>query len=79
MYAIVDIETTGGNAGTGSITEIAILISDGKSVMHKYTPLVNPMQPIPVFIEKLTGITDKMVSIHSFPTRHSSDHRKSVV
>ena len=26
MYAIVDIETTGGNAGTGSITEIAIII-----------------------------------------------------
>ena len=62
MYAIVDIETTGGNAGTGSITEIAILISDGKSVMHKYTTLVNPMQPIPIFIEKLTGITEKMVS-----------------
>ncbi|MEY4739403.1 MAG: hypothetical protein RLZZ05_787, partial [Bacteroidota bacterium] len=62
MYAIVDIETTGGNAGTGSITEIAILISDGKNIMHKYTTLVNPMQPIPVFIEKLTGITDGMVS-----------------
>ena len=62
MYAIVDIETTGGNAGTGSITEIAILISDGKNIMHKYTTLVNPMQPIPIFIEKLTGITDGMVS-----------------
>ena len=28
MYAIVDIETTGGNAGSGRITEIAIVITD---------------------------------------------------
>lgn len=62
MYAIVDIETTGGNAGTGSITEIAILISDGKEVLHRYSTLINPMRPIPIFIEKLTGITDAMVS-----------------
>lgn len=62
MYAIVDIETTGGNAGTGSITEIAILISDGSSILHRYTTLINPMQPIPIFIEKLTGINDRMVS-----------------
>lgn len=61
MYAIVDIETTGGNAGTGSITEIAILISDGREVLHRYSSLVNPMRPIPVFIEKLTGISDAMV------------------
>ncbi|MFZ9331545.1 MAG: exonuclease domain-containing protein [Chitinophagaceae bacterium] len=61
MYAIVDIETTGGNASTGSITEIAIVITDGKEIMHTYTSLVNPLQPIPLFIEKLTGISDKMV------------------
>lgn len=62
MYAIVDIETTGGNAGTDSITEIAILISDGKEVLHQFSTLVNPMRPIPIFIEKLTGINDAMVS-----------------
>jgi DNA polymerase-3 subunit epsilon len=62
MYAIVDIETTGGNAGSGRITEIAIVITDGKQVLDRYTTLVNPMLPIPVFIENLTGITDAMVS-----------------
>lgn len=61
MYAIVDIETTGGNAGTGSITEIAIAISEGKEIIHRYSTLVNPMQPIPLFIEKLTGISDELV------------------
>jgi len=62
MFAVVDIETTGGNAGTGSITEIAILITDGQQVLDRYTTLVNPMRPIPLFVEKLTGINDAMVS-----------------
>ena len=62
MYAIVDIETTGGNATTGSITEIAIVITDGKTVLHRYETLVNPMRPIPSFIQNLTGITDEMVA-----------------
>lgn len=61
MYAIVDIETTGGNAGTGSITEIAIIISEGQKIIHSYSSLVNPMQPIPLFIEKLTGISNELV------------------
>ena len=62
MYAIVDIETTGGNASTGSITEIAIIITDGKEILQTFESLVNPMQPIPLFIQNLTGITDEMVS-----------------
>jgi DNA polymerase-3 subunit epsilon len=62
MYAIVDIETTGGNATTGSITEIAIVITDGVTVLHRYETLVNPKQSIPPFIQNLTGITDDMVA-----------------
>lgn len=62
LYAIVDIETTGGNASSGSITEIAIAIHDGKNVLHFYETLINPHQPIPYFIQKLTGITDEMVA-----------------
>jgi DNA polymerase-3 subunit epsilon len=62
MYAIVDIETTGGNATSGSITEIAIVITDGREILHRFESLVNPMQPIPLFIQNLTGITDDMVA-----------------
>jgi DNA polymerase-3 subunit epsilon len=62
MYAIVDIETTGGHASANGITEVAILIHDGKSVIKRYTTLVNPQKPIPVYVQALTGITDEMVS-----------------
>lgn len=61
MYAIVDIETTGGFSGTHRITEIAVLISDGKDVTEEYHTLVNPGRSIPGFITGLTGISYDMV------------------
>jgi len=63
MYAIVDIETTGGHASANGITEIAILIHDGKEVIDQFRTLINPGMPIPVYIQSLTGINDEMVSV----------------
>ncbi|MCO5238250.1 MAG: exonuclease domain-containing protein [Chitinophagaceae bacterium] len=62
IYAIVDIETTGGYASANGITEIAVMIHDGKRVIDRFETLVNPLTPIPFFIQKLTGITDDMVA-----------------
>lgn len=61
MYAILDIETTGGNPKTNKITEIAIFNHDGNSVTKEFQSLVNPEQSIPDFIVRLTGINDEMV------------------
>ncbi|MFL9845656.1 exonuclease domain-containing protein [Flavobacterium rhizosphaerae] len=60
-YAIVDIETTGGNAGGSRITEIAIIIHDGKQVTDRFETLVNPEKEIPLPIFALTGINNNMV------------------
>jgi len=62
MYAIVDIETTGSHAGEGGITEICILISDGEKLIDRWESLINPEMPIPPFVQRLTGITDRMVA-----------------
>ena len=62
MYAIVDIETTGGYAAAHGITEISIHVFDGNQVVDKFETLVNPHQPIPRYIQALTGITDEMVA-----------------
>ena len=62
LYAVVDIETTGSYAAANGITEIAIVIHDGKQVINFYESLVNPHIPIPYFIERLTGITNEMVA-----------------
>lgn len=61
MYAIVDIETTGGHASANGITEIAICIHNGKKVIERYSTLVNPRREIPIYISALTGITNDMV------------------
>jgi DNA polymerase-3 subunit epsilon len=60
-YAIVDIETTGGNASGSRITEIAILIHDGNFVIDRWETLVNPQRHIPPAIFALTGIDNDMV------------------
>lgn len=62
MYAIVDIETTGGYAAANGITEISIQLFDGHTVTGKYETLVNPHQSIPRYIQAMTGITDAMVA-----------------
>lgn len=61
IYAIVDIETTGGSPKASKITEIAIYKHDGQQIIDQFETLVNPEMPIPEFITRLTGISDKMV------------------
>jgi DNA polymerase III subunit epsilon len=61
VYAIVDIETTGGYASAGGITEIAIVIYDGEKIVDRYETLVNPIYTIPRYVQALTGITNEMV------------------
>ncbi|MCS6935020.1 MAG: exonuclease domain-containing protein [Chitinophagales bacterium] len=61
MYAIVDVETTGGRPSTDRIVEIAIVVYDGEQILEKFSTLVNPKRPIDSYVTKLTGITDEMV------------------
>ena len=61
MYAIIDIETTGGSARIEKITEIAIYLHDGNKITGEFVSLVNPERNIPYFITNLTGITNEMV------------------
>jgi DNA polymerase-3 subunit epsilon len=61
MFAIIDIETTGGSAERDKITEICILIHDGLTVVDKFSTLINPERRIPYNITRITKITDEMV------------------
>ena len=61
MYAIIDIETTGLSPKTERITEIAIFIFDGYSIVDEYVTIINPERSIPYFITRLTGINNQTV------------------
>ena len=62
MYAIIDIETTGGSPVNEKITEIAVFIHNGQQIVDEYTTLINPEKKIPYNITSLTGITNDMVA-----------------
>jgi DNA polymerase III subunit epsilon len=62
MFAIVDIETTGGYAERNRIVEIAIVIHDGEKIVEEWSTLINPERNIPSTVTAIHGITDAMVS-----------------
>ena len=61
MYAILDIETTGGKFNEEGITEIAIYKFDGHTIVDQFISLVNPEKEIQQFVVGLTGINNKML------------------
>lgn len=61
MYAILDIETTGGKYNEEGITEIAIYKYDGHEIVDQFISLINPERPIQAFVVGLTGINNEML------------------
>ncbi|WP_027126710.1 exonuclease domain-containing protein [Gelidibacter mesophilus] len=61
MYAILDIETTGGKFNEEGITEVAIYKFDGHTVVDQFISLINPEREIQPFVVNLTGINSKML------------------
>jgi DNA polymerase-3 subunit epsilon len=61
LYAILDIETTGGKYNEEGITEIAVYKYDGHKVVDQFISLINPEIPIQPFVVGLTGINNEML------------------
>lgn len=73
MYAVIDVETTGGSPSLDRVVEVAIFVFDGEKVVDSFSTLLNPKRPIDPYVTKLTGITNEMV-MHS-PTFESVHER----
>ena len=61
-FAIVDIETNGGSPTGDNITEVAVILHDGRRELDRWVRLIRPARPIPSGITRLTGIDDTMVA-----------------
>lgn len=61
IYAILDIETTGGKYNEEGITEIAIYRFNGHEVVDQFISLINPEREIQPFVVNLTGINSNML------------------
>ncbi len=68
MYAVLDIESTGGKYNEEGIMEIAIHRFDGEKVVDQFISLINPEREIQPFVSNLTGINNKM--LRSAPKFH---------
>lgn len=60
-WAVIDIETTGVNAGTDEIIDLGFLQFEGTKLVRSYTSLVRCQNPVSTFITKLTGITNEVL------------------
>ena len=60
-FCVLDIETTGGSAQDGGITEIGAIKVRGGECLGTFQTMVNPGLLIPPSITMLTGITQAMV------------------
>ncbi|WP_010227706.1 exonuclease domain-containing protein [Gillisia marina] len=61
LFAVIDVETTGGGINGNRLTEVCIVLLKGGEVLDKYTSLINPEKYISAQITALTGIDNDMV------------------
>lgn len=57
--AIVDVETTGGSADSNRLIEIGIIRIENGVEVRRFQSLVQPGQSVPIFVQNLTGISDR--------------------
>ena len=60
-YVSLDLETTGLNSDRDTIIEIGAVKFQGQRVIETFQSLVNPYRDLPEFIQRLTGISQKVV------------------
>lgn len=62
LFAVIDVETTGGGIHGNRLTEICVVLLRGSRIIDKFTSLINPEKQIPRQITGLTGIDNSMVA-----------------
>lgn len=60
-FVIVDVESTHGDPQQGRIIEVAVIVHDGLRELDRWNTLVNTREEVPRFIQRLTGITPRML------------------
>ncbi len=61
IWAVIDVETSGTDASFDQVIDIGFLLYDGITLVKKFSSLVQYQGELSSFIQKLTGITTKML------------------
>lgn len=62
MFCVLDIESSGGKFGQEAMIEIAAFRYDGQEIVDQLVSLVHPHREVQQFVQKMTGITPKMLA-----------------
>ncbi|MCL2039546.1 MAG: exonuclease domain-containing protein [Bacteroidetes bacterium] len=68
-FIVIDIETTGSKPEIDRIIDIACVTVNNFEITDTYSSFVNPHQSVPWFIQKLTGINNKLLKNAPEPIR----------
>ena len=72
-YVSLDLETTGLDLARDTIIEVGAVKFCGGQVVDTFQSFTNPGRPIPEFVQRLTGISDRQVRRAPFFTSVSED------
>lgn len=61
-WAVIDIETSGADPSYDQVIDVGFLLFEGVTLVQKFTSLAQYPGELSSFIQKLTGITPKMLS-----------------
>ena len=61
-WAVIDVETSGADPSYDQVIDVGFLLFDGVTLTKKYSSLIKYPEVLSSFIQKLTGITPKMLS-----------------
>lgn len=59
-FLVVDVETNGSNPQKDRIIDIGCVLLNNSQVVTEFSSLINPHQHIPLYIQKMTGITNEL-------------------
>ncbi len=61
-WAVIDVETSGADPSYDQVIDLGFILFEGTKLVQKYSSLVQYPGDLSSFIQKLTGITPKMLS-----------------
>jgi ATP-dependent DNA helicase DinG len=60
-YVVIDFETTGNSSMKDRIIQVGAVLIEDNRIVERFSSYVNPLIPIPPFVQQLTGISDEDV------------------
>lgn len=63
-YTVVDLETNGNKSFTDRIFDIGLYQTDGVHIAQNFSSYINPHQPIPIFIKRMTKVNLEDLKLH---------------